>query len=138
MNTVAENINVLASLGPATLTASTDGTVVDTMGFDNLQAVIAAGTIDTHDTDETYAVKLQEGAESDGSDMADVAGSSVTITESNQLKTIGVNGLGTGSRKRYMRLVLTAAGTTPSIDLAGLFNLGSAAQNPAIVPDAVV
>ena len=138
MNTVAENIKVLASLGPATLTASTNGTVVDTMGFDNLQAVIAAGTIDTHDTDETYAVKLQEGAESDGSDMADVAGTSVTITESGQLKTIGVNGLGTGSRKRYMRLVLTAAGTTPSIDLAGLFNFGSAAQNPAIVPDAVV
>ena len=138
MKTVAENIKVLASLGPDALTANTDGTVVDTMGFDNLQAVIAAGTIDTHDTDETYAVKLQEGAADDGSDMADVAGASVTITESSQIKTIGVNGLGTGSRKRYMRLVLTVGGTTPSIALAGLFNLGRAAQNPAIVPDAVV
>ncbi len=138
MKTVAENINVLASLGPATLSASTNGTVVDTMGFDNLQTVIAAGTIDTGTGDETYAVKLQEGAESDGSDMADVVGASVTITESGQLKTIGVNGLGTGRRKRYMRLVLTVGGTTPSIALAGLFNLGRAAQNPAIAPDAVV
>jgi hypothetical protein len=138
MKTVAENIKVLASLGPDALTANTDGSVVDTMGFDNLQAVIAAGAIDTTDTDETYAVKLQEGAEDDGSDMADVTGASVTITESNQIKTIGVNGLGTGDRKRYMRLVLTVGGTTPSIALAGLFNLGRAAQNPAIVPDAVV
>jgi hypothetical protein len=138
MKTVAENIKVLASLGPDALTANTDGGVVDTMGYDNLQAVIAAGAIDTTDTDETYAVKLQEGAEDDGSDMADVTGASVTITESNQIKTIGVNGLGTGDRKRYVRLVLTVGGTTPSIALAGLFNLGRAAQNPAIVPDAVV
>ena len=138
MKTVAENIKVLASLGPDALTANTDGSVVDTMGFDNLQAVIAAGAIDTSSTDETYAVKLQEGAEDDGSDMADVTDASVTITESNQIKTIGVNGLGTGDRKRYMRLVLTVGGTTPSIALAGLFNLGRAAQNPAIVPDAVV
>ena len=138
MKTVAENIKVLASLGPDALTANTNGSVVDTMGFDNLQAVIAAGTIDTTDTDETYAVKLQEGAEDDGSDMADVAGASVTITESSQIKTIGVLGLGTGNRKRYMRLVLTVGGTTPSIALTGSFNLGRAAQNPAIVPDAVV
>lgn len=138
MKTVAENIKPVASLGPATLTANTDGSVVDTFGFDNLQAVISAGTIDTHDTDETYAVKLQEGAADDGSDMADVTGASVTVTESNQIKTIGVVGLGTGIRKRYVRLVLTVGGTTPSIDLAGSFNLGRGVENPVIVPDAKV
>ncbi len=138
MKTVAENIKPVVSIEPDTKTADVNGDVVDTFGFDNLQAVVSVGVIDTGDGDETYAVKLQEGAASDGSDMADIAGTTLTIAASHELKTIGVIGLGTGSRKRYQRVVLTVAGTTPSIVLGASFNLGRGVENPVIVPDAIV
>jgi hypothetical protein len=106
------------------------------MGFDNVEVVVSAGDIDLTDADETYAVKVQEGALSTLSDAADISGASVTITADNQLKTIRIVGLGTGSRKRYMRAVLTVGGTTPSIPLAAIFNLGRAHSNPVNTPDA--
>lgn len=134
--TVAENIKPVASLVPAVRTANANGSAVDTMGYDNLELVVSAGDIDLTDADETYAVKVQEGAQSTLSDAADITGASVTITADNQLKTIRIVGLGTGSRKRYMRAVLTVGGTTPSIPLAAIFNLGRAHSNPANVPDA--
>lgn len=134
--TVAENIKPIASLVPAVRTANANGSAVDTMGFDNVEVVVSAGDIDTTDADETYAVKVQEGALSTLSDAADISGASVTITADNQLKTIRIVGLGTGSRKRYMRAVLTVGGTTPSIPLAAIFNLGQAHSNPANTPDA--
>ena len=134
--TVAENIKPIASLVPAVRTANANGSAVDTMGFDNVEVVVSAGDIDTTDADETYAVKVQEGALSTLSDAADISGASVTITADNQLKTIRIVGLGTGSRKRYMRAVLTVGGTTPSIPLAAIFNLGRAHSNPANTPDA--
>ena len=134
--TVAENIKPIASLVPAVRTANANGSAVDTMGYDNLEVVVSAGDIDLTDADETYAVKVQEGALSTLSDAADISGASVTITADNQLKTIRIVGLGTGSRKRYMRAVLTVGGTTPSIPLAAIFNLGQAHSNPANTPDA--
>lgn len=134
--TVAENIKPVASLVPAVRTANANGSVVDTMGYDNLEVVVSAGDIDLTDADETYSIKVQEGAQSTLSDAADISGASVTITADNQLKTIRIVGLGTGSRKRYMRAVLTVGGTTPSIPLAAIFNLGQAHSNPANTPDA--
>jgi antitoxin (DNA-binding transcriptional repressor) of toxin-antitoxin stability system len=134
--TVAENIKPVASLVPAVRTANANGSAVDTMGFDNVEVVVSAGDIDLTDADETYAVKVQEGAQSTLSDAADISGASVTITADNQLKTIRIVGLGTGSRKRYMRAVLTVGGTTPSIPLAAIFNLGRAHSNPVNTPDA--
>jgi hypothetical protein len=134
--TVAENIKPVASLVPAVRTANANGSAVDTMGYDNLEVVVSAGDIDLTDADETYSVKVQEGALSTLSDAADISGASVTITADNQLKTIRIVGLGTGSRKRYMRAVLTVGGTTPSIPLAAIFNLGQAHSNPANTPDA--
>lgn len=134
--TVAENIKPVASLVPAVRTANANGSAVDTMGFDNVEVVVSAGDIDLTDADETYAVKVQEGAQSTLSDAADISGASVTITADNQLKTIRIVGLGTGSRKRYMRAVLMVGGTTPSIPLAAIFNLGRAHSNPANTPDA--
>ena len=138
MKTVAEDILPVVSIGPDTKTANADGSVVDTFGFDNLQAVIAVGTIDTGSGDETYAVKLQEGDKDDGSDMADITDAAVTVTASDTVKTIAVLGLGTGARKRYVRTSLTVGGTTPSIAIATLFNLGRATENPVITPDAKV
>jgi antitoxin (DNA-binding transcriptional repressor) of toxin-antitoxin stability system len=134
--TVAENIKPVASLVPAVRTANANGSAVDTMGFDNVEVVVSAGDIDLTDADETYAVKVQEGVQSTLSDAADISGASVTITADNQLKTIRIVGLGTGSRKRYMRAVLTVGGTTPSIPLAAIFNLGRAHSNPVNTPDA--
>lgn len=138
MKNIAENLQSLASIVPSVLSANTDGSIVDTMGFNNLELLVSAGTIDLADADETYAVKLQEGALANLADAADIPSASVAITANDQLKTIQVLGLGTGNRKRYMRAVLTVGGTTPSIALAAIFNLGRAITEPVNTPDASV
>lgn len=135
--TVSENVKKVASLVPAVRTADANGTVVDTKGFDNGELVVSAGDLDFADTNETYAVKLQEGDQSDGSDMADVTGASVSLTADNQLKTIAIKGLGL-NRKRYLRAVLDVGGTTPSAPICAIFNLAQGAYNPVSTPDATV
>lgn len=127
MHSVYDEIKVLASLVPATRTASANGTGVDTLGYQSAQAVILAGDIDTASGDETYSFKVQES--SDNSSFSDVSGATTTVTADNDVKVIRIDGLGT-SRLRYLRIVATLAGTTPSWPGTAVFNLGRAFQNP--------
>ncbi|MFZ6015031.1 MAG: hypothetical protein ACOYUZ_01610 [Patescibacteria group bacterium] len=133
---VAENIGVAQSLVPAVRTADAEGTGVDTMGFDELVAVIDVGALDLTTGDETYTVKLQEGATS--TPTTDITGASVSITAASTQKLIRVKGLGTGSRLRYIRAYLDVDGTTPSIALNVTFIMGGAKWNPPESLDADV
>lgn len=134
---VGANINYLVSHVPAVLTSSTNGTVVDTKGYDNAELVVTVGDLDLASGNETYAVKVQEGAVSDGSDAADISGATVSMVADNTTKTIRISSLGTGTRKRYMRAVLTVGGTTPSCPLTTVFVLGGKYYAPK-TPDASV
>lgn len=130
MHSVHDDITSLQSLVPAVRTASGNGTAVDTMGYQSLDAIILAGTIDLASGDETYSFKIQEATDSAFTTPVDISGATGTIVASNGVTRIRVDGLGSGVRLRYMRIVLTAAGTTPSIACSASFNLGRAFQNP--------
>ena len=127
MRSLSDNIKVVQSLVPAVRTASANGTGVDTMGYNTAVAVINAGDIDTASTDETYAFKVQDSA--DNSSFADVAGLTTTITADNDVKKIAINGLGTSIR-RYVRVVATLGGTTPSWPGSAVIVLGNGFKGP--------
>lgn len=127
MRSVYDNVKSEVSLVPLVRTASANGTGVDTMGYTSAKAVISAGATDFTSTDETYTFKVQDSA--DNSTFADVSGLTTTITAANQIKNIRIDGLGTSVR-RYIRVVATLAGTTPSNAGAAIFELGRAYKNP--------
>ena len=97
------------------------------MGYQSAMAVILAGDIDTASGDETYAFKVQES--SDNSSFTDITGATTTVTADNDVKVIRIDGLGEG-RLRYLRVVATLGGTTPSWPGSATFSLGRAYQNP--------
>ncbi len=129
MHSLAQEIKVSASLLAAVYTASANGSVVDTLGFDTASVVISTGAIDLVGGDETYSFKVQEGALADGSDMADVSGATATVTAANQQKKIALNGL-TTARKRYLRVVMTQAGATSSLAVAAPIVLARGYNSP--------
>ena len=127
MRSVYDAIKVLQSLVPAVRTASANGTGVDTQGYNSAVAVILAGDIDLTTGDETYAFKVQDSA--DNSTFADVAGATATVTADNDVKYIRMEGLGITYR-RYVRVVATLAGTTPSWPGSASIVLGRAFTEP--------
>ncbi len=68
-------------------------------------ALIVAGTL----TDGSYAIKLQEGDASNGSDMADITGATASLaaTDDDTIKYIAFK-----RTKRYVRAVITSTGVT--------------------------
>lgn len=128
MRSIFDNVKSIVSLVPAVRTASANGTGVDTLGYTSAKLTISAGAIDLASTDETYVFKVQDSA--DNSTFADVAILSTSaVTANNDIKNIRVDGLGTSVR-RYVRAVVTAAGTTPSIACSAVFELGRAYNAP--------
>ena len=130
MHSVYDEVKVLQSLVPATRTASANGSALDTMGYQSVMWVIQAGDIDLTTGDETYSFKIQEATDSAFTTPVDISGATATVTADNDVKSIRIDGLGTGSRLRYQRAVATLAGTTPSWPGAAIAVLGRAFQNP--------
>lgn len=127
MRKLFDNVKVLASLVPATRTADTTGSGVDTQGYGDGMMVVTAGDIDLASTDETYAINLEES--DDNSTFSAVSGYSVTIDADNEVGVLRVPELNV-ARKRYLRAVLDVGGTTPSIPVAALFLLAEANTGP--------
>lgn len=100
------------SLAPAAaIIASTNGTGVDLLDAEGpVHAVVVSGATDFTTTDETYSYKLQE-SDTSGGTYTDIPGATGSVTEANSVVFIGDGSLRT---KRYVRVVATLAGTTPS------------------------
>lgn len=129
MRSLYDAVEVKQSLVPDIRSADANGTGVDTLGYNSALVVVSTGAIDEADTDETYAVKVQESSDDGDADAyADISGASVTITGAG-VQVIRVDGLGT-SRERYLRAVLDVGGTTPSHEGEVLILLGNAYQEP--------
>ncbi len=127
MKSLYDAVKFAQSIVAQTITSSTTGSTVSCVGYNTACAVIAVGNIDTTTGDETYSFKVQEGDESDGSDAVDIPGASGAITADNQVLRIRLDNLG---RKKYLRIVATLGGTTPSCPLVAGFMLGRAYQEP--------
>lgn len=107
----------VSNLPAAAITASTTtgATAVDCLLAEGpIHAVIANGATDFASLDETYTFSLYESDTSGGTYTA-ISGATTTVTAANQLKFIS-----TGQRtKRYVKIYVTLAGTTPSLIHSG-------------------
>jgi len=127
MENVYDNVKSVVSLVPAVRTANANGTGVDTQGYSNGKVVISAGDIDLTTGDETYTFSVEDSA--DNSSFAAVSGLTTTVTADNQTKNIRLSNLNLTLR-RYIRVVLTVAGTTPSIPVSAVLELGQPVSGP--------
>ena len=136
---IGQSIDVAFSLVPAVRTATTSSeTVVDMKNYGNVCWVVGVGDLDLASGNETYQADVYESDNSDGSSASAITGAQVTLTADNQVKKIQVQGLGTGSRKRYQFVRFTLGGTTPSMPGFALALRAVAAFAPSQDPDASV
>ena len=120
---VFDNIEVKQSLVPAVITSTTNGSAVDTLGYHDGMVEILAGTIDVSSGNETYAFSVEHS--DDGSTgWTAVSGLTNTVTANNQTKEIRLAELNL-TLKRYLRVVATLGGTTPSFAGAACVVLGN-------------
>lgn len=128
MRSVYDAILSKFGIRPIRATTTQTGAAVDTLGFNSASVAQEVGTVTG--TTPTLDSKIQESA--DGSTAwADISGAAFTqVTASNNSQALRLEGLNTGSRKRYIRVVSTIAGTTPSFDLGVNILLGRAFKEP--------
>lgn len=121
-----DNIKASFTHRPNRVTATTNGTGVDTLGYRDGMVVLEVGTVSG--TTPTLDVKLQES--DDNSSWADITGATFTqVTASNSSQVKRLKELNV-ARKRYIRAVATIAGTSPSFDFACEVLLGESYKGP--------
>jgi len=128
-DSVKENVVSKVSIKPAVYTSTVTGDAVDTIGATSAKLVLTVGDIDLASGNETYKVKIQHCDTSDGT-FADLV-ADADITADNQTLQIAVENLDTATAKRYLKAVVTLAGTTPSCPCSGVFELGGYQNSPA-------
>lgn len=124
---LGEHVNPIASLDAGDATASGNGSGVDTRGYGEAAVVVSVGAVSG--TAPTLDIKLQES--DDDVTYADVAGAAfaqMTASDANSVKKGSVD---LSQRKRYLRLVRTIAGTSPSFGLSGMIVLSKGRALPA-------
>ena len=142
MHTIGEAIKIVQSIVPQTLTNNNGDTsgesIVDTKGYDSAAFVILAGNGTF--VDETYSFQVRESDNSDGTSSSAITGAVSAITADNQVKKIQVSGLGTGTRKRYMFVRGSLAGSNESLPCTAFAILARATGilSPAQAPDVSV
>jgi len=124
-----KTIRVSNAVAVGTTTIASD--VVDTAGYDGVRFIVAFGAI----TDGTPNVQGQQGLQSDGSDMADLANTDVAMadTDDNKLGILEIN----HPRERYVRARVVRGGVTGCVIdgiVAELFN----GRAQAVAKDATV
>jgi len=112
----------LVALPAATTTTSGNGAAVDLSGYLNdnhfqMAARLDAGTITG--TQGTFAVKVQESTTTNSGDFTDIAGATFTGVTT----TTGAQIIYFTTNKRYVRLVETLGGTSPSYARSAAFHV---------------
>ena len=139
MRSIIDNVQSLKVISAQELTSTKTSDAIDTMGFNTSMLVLNIGAIDHTTGDETYVAIITECNTDDGQ-FADSGLVLPIITKAaveNKIVEQAIDGLGT-SRKRYIKLVLTLAGTSPSIEVSATLELGRAYKQPvdgAGIPD---
>ncbi len=128
---VYDNVKSVLALPAKSITTTTTGSAVDTLGYENAKLSINLGVLDITTGDETYVLTITECATSGGSfvDTGLVLPAIVGGTANNSVVVQRVSGLGT-TRLRYLKVVATLAGTTPIFVGSATWEFGRALQNP--------
>lgn len=139
------NMEVLSmtSIAPASLTADTDGTVIDLANADSIEVVVPVGVVTTADADNYFTMVAKFGDSSDGSDAAEVSGAYLDPkSEANAVWDRKINATTEGSvtyqfglknlnNNRYLRIVADETGTAQAI-LGAVVVLGKLRHQAAL------
>jgi len=129
---LGDNTKLVCALRPQALSAgSVNGEIIDRLGYEDAVLIVSSGAVSGAPTAQTLDGKIQHGDASDGSDMADVSGLTITqITAANSDQQLDIDLV---PLKRYIRFVPTAGftdGTTPTILATASIALGAAKEAP--------
>lgn len=126
MRKLFDNTKVSFSFRPNAVTATANGTGVDTQGYADGMVILEVGTVSG--TTPSMTVKIQES--DDNSTFADITGATFTaVTASNSSQVLRLSELNV-TRKRYVRAVATISGTTPSFAFSTIVLLGENTSGP--------
>lgn len=117
--------NAITATAGAAGTTAINGTIVDTQGYDGILMVSRTGAITAT---AVTSMKAQYGDESDLSDAADVANSTVTIADDDDNKEFGIDIQRPPGR--YMRLVVSR-GTANAVIENATYYLYKAKTRPS-------
>lgn len=120
----SQNLGFAQTIAPATLSATTTGSSVDTSGFESAALVISTGAIINA---ANFAAKLQDS--SDGTNFTDVPASSLVGALPSVLAANSVVKVGYLGAARYLRAVATLSSGT-SLAVGAVIVLGS----PKVAP----
>jgi hypothetical protein len=121
-----DGIRAAFTFRPNRVTATANGSSVDTQGFRDGMVVLEVGTVSG--TSPTLAVRLQDSP--DNSTFTDIPGAVfTTVTASNNTQVLRLRELNV-ARARFVRAVATIGGTTPSYDFGCEILMGEPYAGP--------
>lgn len=142
-----QDLKAISALDAVSLTATTNGIVIDTQGYESLAFVLNVGDFVTFDGTNNLTITVQEGDAANLSDAANIAAGDYldarneagavwdrllnAAAEDEQAYLIGV----AVNTKRYKRIVITEAGIV-SVPISATALLGHARHAPAGVTQA--
>lgn len=140
MRDLHNNVHIKRVISPVSVADNTAqvGQIIDRLGYQSLEYVIATGSL--ADADATFTTLLQEGDASDMSDAATVAAAdslgtqaqaSFVFSDDDKVFKIGYKG-----NKRYTRLTITPAANASAALLCAVAVLGDAEVAPTSNPPA--
>jgi hypothetical protein len=138
MQDLHNNIAIKRAISPVSVADNTAqvSQIIDMLGYNSLEFVIATGSI--ADVDATFTVLVEDGAVSNLSDAAAVAdtfllGTEVlaafTFADDDKCRKIGYTG-----SKRYVRLTITPGGNASAALLSAVAILGNPGSAPTANP----
>lgn len=134
MRDLHNNVHIKRVISPVSVADNTAqvGQIIDRLGFQSLEYVIATGSL--ADADATFTTLLQEGDASDMSDAATVAAADTLGTQSQASFVFSdddkVFKLGYKGNKRYTRLTITPAANASAALVCAVAVLG----DPEVAP----
>lgn len=138
---LAHNVKVVQALANQQYSATTNGDIIDSKGYESLTFIISVGNNFAFDGSNYLTFTVQEGDDSGLSDAAGIASGNYLAPQKNGATwdrvldatadgdaafLIGV----TLSAKRYYRLVMTETGTVTSAEVGAVAELGHPRHAP--------
>ena len=102
---ISDNIKMSVGLAYASGTAAREGATLDMQGYDGVLAIVQFGAIEAAGTN---SIKMQQGALSNATDMADLAGTSQSIADNYDGKVAYIDVY--QPRERYVRVYVSKDG----------------------------
>ncbi len=124
MKSIYDNVKFILSLIPQNYGGFNQGNSVDSLGFGS--GVLAA-SVGSFGFGQSYIFTVEESADG-SSGWTAIPNTTLTVTDPDTTQVLRLEGLNTGSRKRYLRAVINSSGG--STNCSATFAFGRAFKTP--------